>query len=68
MSVLWKNIGVFFRVKKFMFLQEKELCFQHQYQWNRGRYFTWRTFICPMAMFYMRVTGVTGPGLAPSSL
>ena len=35
----------------------KRVVFQHQYQWNRGRFFTWSwwTLICPM--FYMRVRG-----------
>ena len=51
------KIGVFFRVKKLAFCK-KRVVFQHQYQWNRGRFFTSRTLVCPM--FYMRVKG---PGL-----
>ena len=53
MSVLWKNRGLF-RVKKFAFYKKKG-CFSASISVNRGRFFTWRTLICPM--FYMRVRG-----------
>ena len=52
------KIGVFFRVRKFAFYKKKG-CFSTPisvaHQCNRGRFFTWRTLICPM--FYMRVRG-----------